>query len=191
MFQQGEAGEQAADKSRAGCGAGRLESLRLCGVHQKFGGHLTAARLQRVTQWQWEFRETAIVVLGEFDPPAHLGGIYGQRRRGLAFAGTEIIEAAGIGKYKGVTAPTQRRIHAVGLHHRGADQRRVSVHVIHGGKEREVALTLDDPEGEAAPLQRTRDGHDMSVYLVDRHVAMGDRREFNVSGIADGVPDEL
>jgi hypothetical protein len=31
----------------------------------------------------------------------------------------------------------------------------------------------------------------MSVYFVDRHAAMIDRREFNVSRIAERMPDEL
>ena len=52
-------------------------------------------------------------------------------------------------------------------------------------------LVLDYPESEAAPLQRIRYGHDMSVYLVDRHVAVIDRHEFNVSRIVDGMPYEL
>ena len=63
--------------------------------------------------------------------------------------------------------------------------------MIHGGKESEVVLVLDYSESEAAPLQRIRYGHDMSVYLVDRHVAVIDRHEFNVSRIVDGMPDEL
>src|SRR3984885_13608364 len=62
--------------------------------------------------------------------------------------------------------------------------------MIHGGKEREVVLVLDYPEGEAAPLQRIRYGHDVSVYFVNRHVAVIDRREFNISRISDGMPDE-
>ena len=32
---------------------------------------------------------------------------------------------------------------------------------------------------------------DMGVYLVDRHVAVIDRHEFDVSRIGDGMPDEL
>ena len=63
--------------------------------------------------------------------------------------------------------------------------------MIHGGKESEVALVLDYPESEAAPLQRIRYGHDVSAYFVDRHVALIDRHEFNVSRIVDGMPDEL
>ena len=31
----------------------------------------------------------------------------------------------------------------------------------------------------------------MSVYFVDRHVAVIDRHEFNVSRIVDGMPYEL
>ena len=31
----------------------------------------------------------------------------------------------------------------------------------------------------------------MSVYFVDRHVAVIDRREFNVGRIVDGMPYEL
>jgi hypothetical protein len=63
--------------------------------------------------------------------------------------------------------------------------------MIHGGKESKVALVLDYPESQATPLQRIRYGHDMSVYLVDRHVAVIDRHEFNVSRIVDGMPYEL
>jgi hypothetical protein len=63
--------------------------------------------------------------------------------------------------------------------------------MIHGGKEREVVLALDYPEGEAAPLQRIWYGDDMSVYFVNRHVAVIDWRELNISRIADGMPDEL
>ena len=63
--------------------------------------------------------------------------------------------------------------------------------MIHGGEESEVALVLDYPESEATPLQRIRYVHDMSVYLVDRHVAVIDRHEFDVSRIVDGMPDEF
>ena len=63
--------------------------------------------------------------------------------------------------------------------------------MIHGGEECEVALVLDYSESEATPLQRIRYGHDMRVYLVNRHVAVIDRHEFDVSRIVDGVPDEL
>ena len=52
-------------------------------------------------------------------------------------------------------------------------------------------LVLDDPESEAAPLQRIRYGHDVSAYLVNRHVALIDRHEFDVGRIVDGMPDEL
>jgi hypothetical protein len=65
------------------------------------------------------------------------------------------------------------------------------VDVIHGGEEGEVALVLDYPESEAAPLQRSRYGDDVSAYFVDCHGALIDRYEFNVSRIGDGVPDEL
>jgi hypothetical protein len=65
------------------------------------------------------------------------------------------------------------------------------VHVIHGGKESKVARALNYPENEAAPLQRIRYGHDVSVYFVNRHVALVDGHEFNVSRIVDGMPDEL
>ena len=34
-------------------------------------------------------------------------------------------------------------------------------------------------------------GHDVSAYFVDRHVALIDRHEFDVSRIVDGMPDEL
>jgi hypothetical protein len=63
--------------------------------------------------------------------------------------------------------------------------------VIHGGKERKVVLVLDYPESEAAPLQWIRYGHDVSVYFINRHVALIDRHEFNVSRIVDGMPYEL
>ena len=63
--------------------------------------------------------------------------------------------------------------------------------MIHGGEESEVVLVLDYPESEAAPLQRIRYGHDVSVYFVNRHVAVIDGHEFNVSRIVDGMPDEL
>ena len=52
-------------------------------------------------------------------------------------------------------------------------------------------LVLDYSESEAAPLQRIRYGDDMGVDLVDRHVAVIDRHEFDVSRIVDGMPDEL
>ena len=65
------------------------------------------------------------------------------------------------------------------------------MHVVHRDKERELALTLHDPEGEAAPLQWIgyRDG--VLANLVDGHVALIDRLEFDVSRIGDRVPDEL
>ena len=44
------------------------------------------------------------------------------------------------------------------------------------GKEGEMTLALDDPEGEATPLQRIRYGHEMSAYFVNRHFAVIDRR---------------
>jgi hypothetical protein len=63
--------------------------------------------------------------------------------------------------------------------------------MIHGGKERKVALTLDYPEGEATPLERTRYGYDMRPYVFNRHVAVIDRHELNIIRIADSMPDEL
>ena len=63
--------------------------------------------------------------------------------------------------------------------------------MIHGGEESKVALVLDYPESEAAPLQRIRYGHDVSAYVVDRHAALIDGHEFNVGRIVDGMPDEL
>ena len=63
--------------------------------------------------------------------------------------------------------------------------------MIHRGKEREVVLVLDYPEGEARPLQRTRYRHNVSPYFVNRHDALIDRHEFNISRIVDGMPNEL
>ena len=63
--------------------------------------------------------------------------------------------------------------------------------MIHGCKESEVAFVLDYSESEATPLQRIGYGHDMGVYLVDRHVPVIDRHEFDVGRIVDGVPYEL
>jgi hypothetical protein len=54
-----------------------------------------------------------------------------------------------------------------------------------------MTLALDDPEGEAAPLQRIRYAHDMGAYFVSRQFAVIDRREFHISRIADGMPYEL
>src|SRR5436305_15268808 len=109
----------------------------------------------------------------------------------MALPGAEIGEAAGIRKRKGFAASAQCRIHSVGLEHRRANQRRVPVDMVHGGKKREMTFVLDDPEGEAAPLQRIRYGHDVSAYFVDCHVAVIDRREFNVGGVGEGMPHEL
>lgn len=105
MLHQGEAGEQAPDKARAGRRAGRFESLRLRVVHQQFGRHVAPTGFLRVTQRQREFGKAPIIVLGEVNPRAHLRRIKSQRRRVFAFADAEIVEAAGIGKSKGLTAP--------------------------------------------------------------------------------------
>ena len=66
------------DEARAGRRACRLESLRLLFVHQEFGDHPTATRLRRVTQREWEFGKTTIVVLGEVNPRLNSGRIYRQ-----------------------------------------------------------------------------------------------------------------
>ncbi|SIJ75732.1 Uncharacterised protein [Mycobacteroides abscessus subsp. abscessus] len=63
--------------------------------------------------------------------------------------------------------------------------------MIHGSEEREVVLALDDSKGEAPPLQRTRYVDDMATYLIDRHVPLRYRGEFDVGRIADRMPDEL
>ena len=64
------------------------------------------------------------------------------------------------------------------------------MHVVHGDEKRELAFALHDPEGEAAPLQGTgyRDG--VLVNLLDAHVALVDRLEFDLGRIGDRVPDE-
>ncbi len=53
-------------------------------------------------------------------------------------------------------------------------------------------FALNYPESEATPpFQRIRYGDDVSVYLVDRHGSVIDRREFDVRRILDRTPDEL
>ena len=64
------------------------------------------------------------------------------------------------------------------------------MYVVHRDEERELTLTLHNPEGEAAPLQWAgyRDG--VLVNLVDGQVALVDRLEFDLGRIGDRVPDE-
>ncbi len=122
---------------------------------------------------------------------SHPGRIGGQFRGVFTLAHTEVVEAAGVGKCECRTAAAERRIHAIGFHHRGADQRRVAVYVIHGREEAEMVLVLDDPEREATPFQRARDGHHVGVDLLERHRAVFDRLELDVLRIGQRVPDEL
>src|SRR5262249_55311074 len=81
-------------------------------------------------------------------------------------------------------------IHSVRFQHCCADQRRVTMDVVHRGKESEIVLVLHYPKNETAPLERIRYGDHVSAYVVDRHVAVIDRHEFDVSRIVDGTPDE-
>ena len=74
----------------------------------------------------------------------------------------------------------------MGLQHRDPDQRRIPMDVVDTGVESEVILALNDPEGEAAPLERSRYGDDVVVQFFDRHFAVVDRLEFDISRIIDG-----
>ena len=146
----------ATNEARAGRPTRCIEPLCLRWVHQQFGGHFAAGFLL--------FLGSPSGRGNSGKPPslfsaksihAYARGIHSQRRGRLTLANAEVVEAAGVGELQQLAAAAQRGIHAVCFDHRGADQRCVAVHVVHRDKEREVTLTLHNPEGEAAPLQWT------------------------------------
>ncbi len=86
-----------------------------------------------------------------------------------------------------MTASAHRGIHAIGFHHRRADQRGIPVHVIHGREECEVIVVLNNSESEAAPFQGIGYAHHMGVYFFDGHVALIDRYELDIVRTFDRI----
>ena len=95
----------------------------------------------------------------------------------------EIVEAAGVGQGHRLPGHRQRRVHAVRLQHGDPDQRRIPVDMVDAGIEIEVVRTLDNPEGETAPFQRSRDVDNVFTRVFGGHLAVMNGLEFNIGGV--------